>query len=74
MYIYIYIYIYTYTIYIYIHIYMCIYIIQSFPYENHCTANVTKSKYQDCGQCYLQLSIFFLYIHSPLLLKNKKLL
>ena len=54
--------------------YMYICIIQSFPYENHCTANVTKSKYQDCGQCYLQLSIFFLYIHPPLLLKNKKLL
>ena len=51
--------------------YICI--IQSFPYESHCTANVTKSKYQDCGQCYLQLPIFFLYIH-PLLLKNKKLL
>ena len=54
--------------------YICI--IQSFPYESHCTANVTKSKYQDqdCGQCYLQLRIFFLYIHPPLLLKNKKLL
>ena len=58
----------------YIFIYIYISYMYLFPYENHCTANVTKSKYQDCGQCYMQLPIFCLYIHLPLLLKNKKLL
>ena len=43
---------------------------ESFPYKNHC---VTKSSHQDCGPCYLHLPIFFLYIHSPLLLENKNL-
>ena len=45
-------------------LYMYICIIQSFPYESHCTANVTKNKYQGCGQCYLQITYFFL-IHTP---------
>ena len=31
------------------------------------TASVTKSSYQDCGPCYLHLSIFFLNMHSPVL-------
>ena len=35
------------------------------------TASVTKSLLQDHGPCYLHLPIFFLYIHSPLLLENK---
>ena len=51
----------------------CVFLSQSFPYENHC-------------ECYKKLAsslwpvqftltpIFFLYIHSPLLLENKKLL
>ena len=33
-----------------------------------------KSSHQDQGLCYLQLPILFLYIQSPLLLENKKLL
>ena len=37
------------------------------------TVSVTKSSHQDCGPCYLHLPIFFLYIHSPLLLENKDL-
>ena len=37
------------------------------------TVSVAKSSHQDCGPCYLHLPIFFLYIHSPLLLENKKL-
>ena len=36
------------------------------------TASVTKSSHQDRGPCYLQLPIFLLYIHSPHLLENKK--
>ena len=47
-------------------------ICQSFPYK--ITAGVTKSSHQDRGPCYLQLLIFFFYIHSSLLLQNKKLL
>ena len=43
-------------------------IAQSFPCENHC---VTKCLHEDCGLCYLHIHIFFLYIHSPLLLENK---
>ena len=43
-------------------------IAQSFPCENHC---VTKCSHEDCGLCYLHIHIFFLYIHSPLLLENK---
>ena len=35
--------------------------------------SVAKSSHQDRGPCYLHLPIFFLYIHSPLLLENKKL-
>ena len=35
------------------------------------TASVTKSSHQDPGPCYLHLTIFFLYIHSPVLLQNK---
>ena len=38
------------------------------------TASVTKSSHQDRGPCYLHLPIFFLYIHSLLLLGNKKML
>ena len=34
----------------------------------------SKSSHQDQGLCYLQLPILFLYIQSPLLLENKKLL
>ena len=34
------------------------------------TASVTKSLHQDRGLCYLHLPIFFLYIHSPLLLEK----
>ena len=42
----------------------------SFPYEKN--VSVTKSSHQDCGPCYLHLTIFFLYIHSLLLLENKE--
>ena len=35
------------------------------------TVSVTKSLYQDCATCYLHLPIFFLNIHSPLLLEKK---
>ena len=42
---------------------------QSFPYENHCECY--KSSHQDPGACYLRVTIFFLYIHSPVLLQNK---
>ena len=38
------------------------------------TASVTKSSLQDCGPCYFHLPIFFLYIHYPILLQNKKFL
>ena len=38
------------------------------------TGSVTQSLDQDRGWCYLHLSILFLYIHSLLLLENKKLL
>ena len=38
------------------------------------TVSVTKSLHQDRGQCYLHLPIFFLYIHSPVLLENNKFL
>ena len=31
---------------------------------------IAKSSHQDCGPYYLLLLIFFLYIHSPLLLEN----
>ena len=37
------------------------------------TANVTKSSHEDRDPRYLHLKIFFLHIHSPLLLENKKL-
>ena len=37
------------------------------------TVTVTKSLHQDCGPCYLHLPIFLLYMHSALLLANKKL-
>ena len=37
-------------------------------------ASVTKSSHEDRDPCCLHLTIFFLYIHSPLLLENKKLL
>ena len=36
------------------------------------TVSVTKSLHQNCDLCYLLLPIFFLHIHSPLLLENKK--
>ena len=36
-------------------------------------ASVTKSSHQDSGLCCLLLPIFFLYVHSPLLLENQKL-
>ena len=38
------------------------------------TASVAKIPHQDHGLCYLNLTIFSLYINSPLLLENKKLL
>ena len=38
------------------------------------TANVTKGLHQDRGLSYLHLPIFFLYMHSPVLLQNKKFL
>ena len=38
------------------------------------TASVTKSSHQDHGSWYLNLPIFFLYIHSPVLLQNQKFL
>ena len=38
------------------------------------TVSATKSSHQDHGPCYLHLPIFFLYIHSPVLLQNKKFL
>ena len=38
------------------------------------TASVTKSSHQDSGPCYLHLPTFFLYIHTPVLLQNKKFL
>ena len=34
-------------------------------------ASVTKSSHRDHGLCYLQLPIFFLYRHSPLLVEKK---
>ena len=37
------------------------------------TTSVTKSSHQDRCPCYLHLPIFFLYIHYPFLLENKKL-
>ena len=37
---------------------------QSFSYEDHCQFHIQKV-------CYLYSPIFFLYIHSPLLLENK---
>ena len=40
-------------------------------FQRKITASVTKSLYQDRGPCYLHLHIFFLYIHSTLLLENK---
>ena len=39
-----------------------------------CSLFHMQSPHQDHGPCYLQLPVFFLYIHSPLLLENKKLL
>ena len=36
------------------------------------TASVTKSLHQDRGLCYLNLLIFFLYMHSPVLLEIKR--
>ena len=36
------------------------------------TVSVTKSSHQDHGQCYLHLPIVFSYMHSPVLLENKK--
>ena len=38
------------------------------------TASVKKSFHQDLCLCHLHLPVFFLYIHSPFLLENKKLL
>ena len=38
------------------------------------TASVTKNLHQDHGLCYLYAPISFLYIHSPFMLENKKLL
>ena len=38
------------------------------------TASVAKSFHQDRGPCYLHLPIFFLYMHSPFLQENKKVL
>ena len=38
------------------------------------TASVTKSSHQDRDPYYLQLPIVFFYIHTPLLVENKKLL
>ena len=38
------------------------------------TASVRKSLHQDLGPCCLHFPMFSLYIHSPLLLENKKLL
>ena len=35
-------------------------------------ARLTESSHQDCGTCYLHLPIFFLYMHSPVLLECKK--
>ena len=37
------------------------------------TASVTKSLHQDRCPCYLHSPIFFLYVHCPLLLENKKI-
>ena len=44
-------------------------LIQSCPY-----VSVTKCSHQDRDPCYLDLPIFLLHIHSPLLLENIKLL
>ena len=38
------------------------------------TASVKKSSHQDLGLCCLHLPMFFLDIHSTLLLENKKLM
>ena len=38
------------------------------------TASVTKSSYQDGGPYYLHLPIFFLHIHTPVLLQNENFL
>ena len=44
-------------------------LIQSCPY-----VSVIKCSHQDRDPCYLDLPIFLLHIHSPLLLENIKLL
>ena len=38
------------------------------------TVSFTKSSHQDHGPCYLHLPSFFLNMHTPLLLENKKFL
>ena len=57
----------------YITIYITLYIFvdQPFPYVSP-SVSVTKSSHQDRGLCCLDLLL--LYIHSPLLLENIKLL
>ena len=42
--------------------YLCI--IQSFPYENHCTANVTKKQVSRLWPVLFTIIYFFL-IHTP---------
>ena len=40
----------------------CLYLVYSL-FHMKITVSVTKSSHQDCGLCYLNLPIFFLYIH-----------
>ena len=53
---------------------LCFFLLIISLFHMESTASVTKSLHQDLGPCYLQLLIFFFYIHSFLLWQNKTFL